>query len=309
MISLLRRLNVYGDFWLRYLYLGVRICPWFLEPALVWSYAVFFFVFCRSQRRAVAANLGVIRPSDGPLRRLAGALRVIHHFAGTLTDVAYQRIGRDVIDWEVAGSEHLDELKTLGSGAVVLTAHMGNYDLAAPLLARWFDRKIHIVRAPERDPESQRYMEEQRDAAHAEHFVVHYNEAGNMLAVELAKLLQDGEIVAIQGDRILFDVSALEVPFRDGFFWRLPRGPFTLATVASVPMIPIFIIRLGCRRYRIEIGEGVFFEGEAGKRSALQDAMAKWWSARLREVVERHPLQWFVFEPMFTRAEAKEEPA
>lgn len=309
MISHLRRLNVYGDFWLRYLYLGVRISPWFLEPALVWGYAVFFFVFCGSARRAVAANLGVIRPSDGPLRRLAGALRVIHHFAGTLADVAYQRIGRDVIDWEVAGCEHLDELKTLGTGAVVLTAHMGNYDLAAPMLARWFDRKIHIVRAPERDSESQRYMEQQRDAAHAEHFVVHYNEPGNMLAVELTKLLQAGEIVAIQGDRILFDVSAQEVPYRDDVLWRLPRGPLTIAAVASVPMVPIFIIRLGFRRYRVEIGEGVFFQHEAGKKSALQDAMAKWWSACLRGVVERHPLQWFVFEPMFTRAGAKEERA
>ena len=307
MISQLRRLNVYGDIWLRYLYLGARICPWFLEPALVWGHAFFFFLFCRSQRRAVAANLGVIRPGDGALRRVSGALRVIHHFAGTLADVAHQRNGKDVLDWEVEGSEHLDELKTLGSGAVVLTAHMGNYDLAAPLLARWFDRKIHIVRAPERDPESQRYMERQRDAAHAEHFAVHYNEPGNMLAVELVKLLQAGEIVAIQGDRILFDVSAQEAPYRDGITWRLPRGPFTLAAVASVPMIPIFIIRLGFRRYRIEIGEGVFFQGEAGKRSTLQDAMAKWWSERLREAVERHPFQWFVFEPMFQRAGAKEE--
>jgi phosphatidylinositol dimannoside acyltransferase len=144
-------------------------------------------------------------------------------------------------------------------------------------------------------------MEEQRDAAHAEHFIVHYNEPGNMLAVELTKLLKDGEIVAIQGDRILFDVSGQELVYRDDILWQLPRGPSVLAAVANVPLIPIFIIRLGWRRYRIEIGEGVVFQSGPGQRAATQEAIAKWWSEQLRAVVERHPLQWFVFEPMFTQ--------
>jgi lauroyl/myristoyl acyltransferase len=301
MLSLLRRLNVYGDVWLRFLYFGARICPWYLEAALVWGYTAFFFLFCGRARRSIAGNLRVICPGAGALTRWRGAFSVVHHFAGTLTDVAHQRAGHDVLDWEVTGHQHLEELKAVGGGALVLTAHMGNYDLAAPLLARWFKRRIHIVRAPERHAGSQRYMEEQRDAAHAEHFAVHYNQPGNMLAVELTHLLRGGEIVAIQGDRVLFDVSSEELAYRDDITWQLPRGPSALAVVADVPLIPIFIIRIGWRRYRIEIGEGVLFQSAPGQRQATQQAIARWWSGKLREVVERHPLQWFVFEPMFTR--------
>ena len=106
------------------------------------------------------------------------------------------------------GQQHLDPLANAETGVIILTAHMGNYDVAAPLFARRLKRRIHTVRVPDRHAETHEFMKERRVENISEWLTVHYNEPGSMLAVELTKLLQEGEFVAIQGDRVLFDVSA-----------------------------------------------------------------------------------------------------
>ncbi len=294
----LRRFHVHGDFWLRYLFHGARVCPWFLEPVTIWAFSLVFFLLCKAQRHGVAANLRVIRPGLTNWEYAKGTFNVIHSFAWSLADFAHVRIGQDVIDWEVGAGASMDDLANLEGGALLLTAHMGNYDVAAPLLAEKLRRRVHIVRAPERNAATQEYMRDKR-ADSDDVFVIHYNEPGSMLGVELARLLQDGEIVAIQGDRILFDVSPEEVEFRPNVRWRLPRGPFHVAQVARVPIVPVFIIRLGWRRYRIESGAPFVWQGDPRDRAGYQTAAMTWWRDCLRDVIERHWHQWFVFEKAF----------
>ena len=307
MRSVLRRFNVYGDFWLRYLFFGARICPWFLEPVAAWAVGAMFFLSLKKARHAIAANLAIVRPGQTNWQYVKDTFRVIRNFGWTLTDFAHVRLGEDVIDWEIAGQQHLDPLADVKTGAIILTAHMGNYDVAAPLFARRLKRRIHTVRTPDRDPETQQYMKRRREADTSEWMTIHYNEPGGMLAVELTKLLQGGEFVAIQGDRILFDVSAQDVEFRDGIQWQLPRGPFMLALVAKVPIVPIFIIRLGWRRYRVAAGAPFEWKGDPRDRTGAQDAAARWWSQCLREAVEQHWYQWFVFERVFHRKARSED--
>lgn len=299
MPALLRRLNVYGDFWLRFLFYAARVCPWFLEPVFNWAFSVPFYLFLKKARRAVSANLRVVRPQRIGWRNAADTFRVLHNFGWTLTDLAHVRLGHEVIDWEVAGQKHLDALAATPDGAIVLTAHMGNYDVAAPLFGSRLRRRIHTVRAPERDADMQRFMDEKNTTGSSEWLAVHYNLPGSMLAVELTKLLQAGEIVAIQGDRVLFDVSPQTLEYRDGIRWQLPRGPFLLAHVTRAPIVPVFIIRIGWRRYRIEAGEPFQWTGDPRDKAAALEAAAQWWNERLRDVVERHWYQWFVFEEAF----------
>lgn len=301
MRSLLSRLNVYGDFWMRYLFFGARHCPWFLEPVIAWSMGAAFFVALKKARFSVAANLAVIRPGRTLWQYVEDTFRVIQNFGWTLTDMAHVRQGHEIIDWEIVGQPYLDPLAGAGTGAIILTAHMGNYDVAAPLFARRLKRRIHIVRVPDRHAETQEFMKDRRTENLSECLTVHYNEPGGMLAVELARLLQEGELVAIQGDRVLFDVSAQPVEFRDGIEWQLPRGPFLLSLVARVPIVPVFIVRMGWRRYRVIAGEPFVWKGDPRDRAGAQDTAAKWWSACLREVVQQHWYQWFVFERVFQR--------
>lgn len=304
-----RRLSIYGDFWVRYLHWAVRHSPWFLEPVFVAAFTMMFWFVLGRGRRAVVANLAVVLPGSSPLANQFRALRVFWNFAWTMVDLAHVRHGDDCIRWEICGMKHLDTMTDQEKGSILLTAHMGNYDVAAPLLVQKIQRPTHLVRAPERQRESQEFQRDRR-AQHADgSFVIHYNEPGSMLGVELAHALREGGIVAIQGDRVLFDVSPVEVPFRDGVTWRVPRGPFMLALVARAAIHPVFIIRMGWRHYRVQAETPLIADFQSRDRERSVREMAVTWTAVVRRVMEQHWRQWFVFEPVFQKAEADPSPA
>ena len=56
--------------------------------------------------------------------------------------------------------------------------------------------------------------------------------------------------MAIQGDRVTGEISFLPATVF-GKATRVPAGPFALALAARVPIYPVFVVRLGRRRYRL----------------------------------------------------------
>ncbi len=299
MKQLFQRFSIYGDFWLRYLHWGSRHCPWFLEPMFIFAFAGMFWLMLGRTRCAIARNLAVLLPGSSRTVNQLRVFRVFWNFAWSMADMAKVRAGQKCIRWEVCGTEHLEELEREPSGAILLTAHMGNYDVAAPLFAQRIHRQIHLVRAPEREQKSQEFESAKRGSEVGSHFVIHYNEPGNMLGVTLAQVLATGGIVAVQGDRVLFDVSPVEAPFDERVRWKVPRGPFTLALVGRVPIHPVFIIRMGWRRYRIQAEPVMQLDMQSRDREGVVSAAATRWSGIVRRIARRYWRQWFVFEDLF----------
>jgi|GEM_PF-367542 len=296
-----RGVDLYGVFWMRMLDWGVRRCPFFIEPLLLSVYTPMFFLLAGRPRRAVADNLRVLCPRASWLGRQVGAFGVFWEFAWMLADSARARGGERHVTWRLDGADAFREVSTSGGAALILTAHMGNYDVAGPFFADKFGRTVHGVRRPERRAELQEYLDAQRQAQAGGAFRVQYNAAGSFLGVELAQALAAGEVVAIQGDRVAEGMGAVEVEWR-GRGWRLPAGPLVLAQVAAAPVFPIFIVREAWRSYRI-----VFLPSrppaappsDRAARAAAQRELAVWWAGTLAGVLECHWRQWLMFEPAF----------
>lgn len=298
-MSFFRRFSVYGDFWLRYLEWGARVSPWFVEAVFMAVFTAIFWALCGKARNAVAHNLKTLIPGSWGWMNQFRAFRVFWNFAWTMTDLSHVRRKERIVTWEIFGKPELRYLEEKTCGAVLLTAHMGNYDVAAPVFAHFFRRPIHMVRAPERDEKSQKFQEENRLRGDDGQFIVHFNEPGNMLGVELASAIADGGVVAIQGDRILFDVSPMEIQFKEGVKWKVPQGPFLLALVTRVEIHPVFILRMGYRRYRVLAKEPITIKMVGRDKQGAMKAAADAWNAAIRPVIEEHWRQWFVFEPVF----------
>ena len=86
---------------------------------------------------------------------------------------------------------------------------MGNYDLGAALFAQKFHREIRMVRAPEPDTQSGAAPERiaRSKAAKARSKSTTARE-GALLSFDLLNALRQGEIVSIQGDRVIAGVAA-----------------------------------------------------------------------------------------------------
>lgn len=295
-----KRLSLFGDLPTRLLRRGLRVTPWFFEPVLSIAWTTVFFSIARQQRRAVASNLRALHPHWSGPRATLGAWCVFWNFACTYVDALRCETGTGDVDWVIEGLPAFDDLARRNEGCLILTAHMGNYDLAAPLFSSRFGRTIYAVRAPERQPEMQEIRERELRKKEAQNpqFRALYNTSDNHLGVVLARLLSEGNIVAVQGDRVVFDVSPMEVEVEPGLVMRLPKGPLFLARATGVSCFPLFIIRDGWRRYRVRVFPPLDLPE---RRRGGDDEAAKIWAGAILGVVRPHWRQWFVFEPLVSR--------
>lgn len=298
------RLGIFGDLPSRLAAHVLRLLPWFLEPVLIAGWTLLFFILARTQRRAVVGNLRAMFPDWNMPRAILGAWRVFWNFAVTFVDSLRCETGTGEVDWAVEGLADMQDLSNRHEGCIILTAHMGNYDIAAPLFANRFNRTLYTVRAPEREPNAQRLRESEISRREQQHpnFRTLWNRSENLLGVELAKVLAGGGIVAVQGDRVIFDVSPMEVEVEPGLRMRLPKGPLFLARATGAPCFPLFITRDGWRRYRVTVHPPLDLPP---RRRGDEEEVTKTWAAAVFNTARRHWNQWFVFEPLLIRTEER----
>ena len=286
---------------------GAAVSPAFLEGFFLWGYSSIFFLAMKAQRRAVAANLRALMGGPRWLNRLR-SLRVVHHFAWTCLDSVRARMDADCLEWRLDGADWFAKLAAEPGGALLITAHMGSYDVAASCFCGKFPRPLHLVRTPEREENLRRLREEELRPSSGLPLHVHYNHPEAHLGLVLAQALAQGEFVAVQGDRVLLDVSGNDADL-EGVRFHLPRGPFVLAVMGNSTAYPLFVVREGWRRFAIRACEPVLpadLPGRGEQRAAqLQHA----WLRRFAPVLRRYWSQWFVFEPLLSEVPGSERPS
>ena len=297
-MSGLGRFAVKGVFWRQYLDWAIVNLPFFFYPLPLTFFTIFFFFFAAPARRAVVANLAFVLPGSSRAMNYLRAFRTLYNFAWTIAEAAIHRILREEFSYEVDGAEWLEELGA-GPGAIVLTAHMGNYDLGAALFAEKVHREIRVVRAPEPHPESAEHLSASLERAGESGVKVDYNTAGALLSFDLLKAVREGEIVSIQGDRVEGDVAQVSARLF-GAETKTPTGPFVLSLVAQVPIYPLFIARTGCRSYQIIVRDPIRVQSTGDREADIGKGVGQW-CAILEEVIAAHWDQWFAFVPIFVR--------
>ncbi|MGH8093667.1 MAG: hypothetical protein ACREIF_09370 [Chthoniobacterales bacterium] len=292
-----RRFAVRGVFWRHYLDFGVTNVPFYLLPMTIFFWTIFFFFAAAPARRAVLSNLRVIRPGSLRLTNYLRTWLTFYNFAWTIADAADYKLSRTEFAYEVEGEQFLEQLAA-SHGAVLLTAHMGSYDLGAAVFAQRFEREIRMVRVPESDQQTARHLDQSLERAGAGAVKVAYNTSSMALPLELLNAVRAGEIVSIQGDRPVPNVSQREARLF-GEVVRLPDGPFMLGFVAQRPIFPVFIVRTSFHHYRIIACAPIGCDRDRHDReTAIQEAMVIW-SSTLEKVIEAHWAQWFSLVPIF----------
>lgn len=293
----LRSFAVKGVVWRHYLDWAMANVPFYLQPVLLVSWSIFFFFFAAPARRSILNNLTVILPGSSPVVNQWRALRTLINFAWTISEAAGFKVSKSEFNYEIIGAELLEELRH-AKGALVLTAHMGNADLGAALFAQKFSRQIRMVRAPEPNRQTASHLDRTMAQTGEGAVKVDYSTGGPLLSFDLLNALRQGEIVSIQGDRVMAGMAAAE-----GRMFahpvQVPSGPFTLAQVAQVPIYPLFIIRAGFRRYRIVVRPPIVVTRTARSRDEDITIAAGKWCEVLEEMIAQYWSQWFAFGPIF----------
>ena len=274
---LIRLLPLKGAYWL-----GLRICD-------------LMFFFNRRGRLAVRDNLATIfahqgiRPSHTILDGCAR--KTFQYFGKYLADfIRFRKLSpHGVYDRiSIQGLEHLETIRDSKRGAIMLTAHYGNWELGGAFIAS-MGISVNAVVRPVPSPALERvfqYFREQRGLK-----VIPLAHAGT----GILKALKRGEAVALVGDR---DFTGNGHPH--AFFGRtasLPRGAAWFSHRTGVPITMGFATRAPDDSFILRMHPPID-PVAAGSEDAIQAQIV----AIMEETIARDPCQWFIFDPFWPTA-------
>jgi predicted LPLAT superfamily acyltransferase len=299
-----------GASWYRVHHWAARRLPECAIRLLVPLFAAAFFCFLGGVRRALAANGRALadasgRGAPGWLASRLYAYRTVLNHAWCMTETYEGLAGKAApADPVVEGLEHWDALDRR-QGLVLVTAHVGHWEVGSHLAGRQGARTVNVVREPELDPAAQEFVSGLLGAAGDERYRVHFASAGDpALGARLLAALRRGEVVALQGDRPRQGGRAIEVELL-GRRYPIPLGPLALARTAGVPILPVFALRTGRRRSTLIFRPPIRFAGSPDRNGELAAAATRL-AADLERVLLRAPDQWFCFREVWP-AEAAQD--
>lgn len=295
---LLGRFHVTGSFWYRLHRLAVRLVPeWAMAPTIL-LFTAFFWLTLVNVRRAVAANLqAVLGPARG-WRRQQRVFRTLHQFAWCLTE-RYERLaGGPQPEVELDHAERWRRATDRPGGLLLVTGHLGSWEVGSALPVSKARRAVHLVREEEMDPRAQELIAELLGERMGPGYTTHFAAAADpRLGLLLLEALARGEVVALQGDRPRRGGRVLERSLF-GRPYSVPAGPLVLARTSGAPLLPVFVHREGRRRYRVSVGEPLTVARGADRGADLA-AAADRFLAELEAAVRRRPHQWFCFRRLW----------
>jgi KDO2-lipid IV(A) lauroyltransferase len=289
-------------FWLQVLFFFAQHASWFVRAARP-PFVFLAALFSRAIRTAGAANARRILPpsaSEADVRRYTRG--VVASFYEFVCDVgrSLKLTPADLVARieSIEGHERYVAARAAKKGAILLTAHMGSFEVAvAGLLAH--ERRIHVVF--KRDVGR---FERIRQTLRQRLGVVEQPvDDGWGIWMRLRDALREDDVVAIQGDRVMPGQKGVRMPFLGGHL-LLPTGPVKLATASGAPIIPVFSVRTPGGRVKLFIEEPIVVGDDT-------DLAMEQIAAVIAKYVAAYPEQWLVLHPAFCEdaAQAPEEKA
>lgn len=294
----LGKLHVTGVFWYWFHHRGVAFLPSWGVGVFITIFTSFFFCFLFTIRRAIAANLEPVLGPAGFLRRQLRIWRTMWTFAWCLSE-RYERLGTDrAFEIRVVNQEAWRRVAASGEGFVMVSAHVGNYEVGSMLPSSEEQRHVHLVREREANPAAQRYVEGLLAGLDdAESYSWHFEGDEPFHGLPLLQALRRGEIVAVHGDRPRTGAKTYPAQLF-GRPFELPAGPPTLARAAEVQILPVFMLREGRRRYRAVMREPFRVARTADRDRDVAEAVRRI-AAEVEWAIRQEPHQWFCFRKIW----------
>jgi KDO2-lipid IV(A) lauroyltransferase len=269
--------------------LGIKNFSHPMQRATMPFWAGIFYVLVPKARRAITRNLERVLGSASPLETHARSFRLFVNYAQSITNMYCLHSGQPVpVDAVTVGQEHIFKLQAEGRGAVVVTGHLGFWQIAPILMQRKSYPPLTMAMAEEPNAGTAEWEKQFR-----EKFRIVYTTSSPFATLELATVLRRGELVGMQMDRCAGGPHVL-VPFM-GTPAPFPLGPATLARATGAPLLPTFIIADADRTHCTFHVEAPIEVARTRDRDADVRAATAQVVAVYERYVRQYPEQWFNF--------------
>ncbi len=174
------------------------------------------------------------------------------------------------------------------SGGILVLSHHGNWAQSFKIF-QTYDIKLNII-GDEAINEGIQKLETQGDSNRRINIIS--MKEGMQAMLDIARAINNKEIIIIMVDRITQDNKTVEVDFL-GKKTLLNSGGFEIARIRNTPMVGCDIVRDGDEILKIHFSD-VFTSKQPDKKKIIPD-LAQQYADFLEQVVREYPLQWFNF--------------
>ena len=270
---------------------------------LVGVLAVYYFIFWSAPRRHSRDYLRRVGVPHGPRQ----VLRHLWVFGVTMVDrLLFVQDRFEHFEIERHGHEHLQEQLATGSGAILLGAHLGSFEVMRTQ-SHHFRVPLNVVGEFSNAQMLNGILNRLNPDIDAR--LIPAKPGGLELALQIRDAISRGEFVAILGDRIFEDTPSVEVEFLGGTI-RLPTGPYEFASVLRCPIYFTTALHTEPNRYTLHCEP--FAQQVQLPRKARKEALAAYAQAyadRMAHYCRLSPYNWFNFFDFWSTREPVETPA
>jgi len=252
------------------------------------------FRFSTGARDVVSANLAQVlgRPADSPIVRAAVRESFDRYAVFWHETFRIRVLDEREFDSRVSseGVERVHEAIDEGRGAIVVSAHLGNWDVVASWAARLRGFRVMAVTEALRPKRLMDLFTRHREELGISVVTL---EDGTEALRKLRKHLEGNGVVAIVADRDLSGKGVKVEMF--GRPLQLPAGPAYLSLVTGAPIVCISSVSYG-GRWRFRVGEYLRTEPTGDRRADIQ-ALTEAMASELERAISAFPTEWHMFQP------------
>jgi predicted LPLAT superfamily acyltransferase len=271
---------------------GFRIFVWVLKNAglapaylLLRFVAFYFFIF---SGKAFCFQFAFFRRrlAYSSLRSIRSIYKNYYWFGQTIIDKIVLTSGlKNPFRFDFEGEEYLQQMVSQRKGGLLLSAHVGNWEIAGHLLQR-LGTDMHIVMYDGEAQEIKDYLAGITEK-HSARIILIRDDLSHIYAIQEA--LSKNAFVCMHADRFLEGNKTLNGNFL-GKTARFPAGPFLLARTFHVPVSFVFAMKDRAFDYHFYASPPKIYSGE--KESSIEE-MLRDYCLDVENIIRKYPLQWY----------------
>jgi predicted LPLAT superfamily acyltransferase len=213
-------------------------------------------------------------------------------FGQTILDKVAVMAGiKDVIRVTNPSGVNLDKLVAMGKGGILISGHIGNYEVAGQGLNR-LNVPFNVLMYENEEENIKSYMNKVMKEKRIK--IIAINEETKSHIIELHTAFSNNELVVMHGDRYREGAKTLTTSFF-GRPAKFPAGPFIMAAKFGVPLAIVFAVKINSTTYEFTCAEPILVtktRGDAQLEKTCSELLEKYVS-ELEKKVREVPHQWF----------------
>lgn len=271
---------------------GYRIFVWVLRHAglpaayLLLRFVAFYFLIFSGGAFRFQYDFFRNRMGCSVLHSIGNIYRNYFWFGQTIIDRVVLTSGiKNSLRFEFEGEENLRAMVNLKKGGLLLSAHIGNWEIAGHLLQR-LGTDMHIVMYDGEQGQIRDYLESITEK-HSAHIILIKDDLSHIYAIQEA--LANNAFVCMHADRFLEGNKTISAVFMNEPA-RFPAGPFLLARTFLSPVSFVFAMKDRPFDYHFYASPLKIY---AGSRDSSIQEMLQDYCVSMEKTIRKYPLQWY----------------